>query len=192
MNWLDYVLIAILALSALQSFRRGLSREIISLVAAIAALFCGMWFYASAGAYLRQWVSSDRAADFLGFLAVVVAVMMIGGLIGMIVRRFVKAVGLSFFDRLAGAVFGLIRGALVASALLTAWMAFGPHTDSKTAPAGVVHSQIAPRLLEASNVLVAVAPEPLKRSFREMFYEAKSEIAKLALSAGTSNEPGKK
>jgi len=195
MNWLDYVLIVILGCSVFQSFRRGISREIIGLVAAVAALVLGMWFYATAGALVRSWVSSDRAANFLGFLLVVFAVLVGGAIIGSIVRRFVKAVGLSFFDRLLGAVFGLIRGSLIAIALLTAWIAFGPRADPKTAPSSVVHSQIAPYLMKASSVFVDAAPTELKRSFREVYDEARTEIENIARpdrNDATKNDPGKK
>ena len=180
MNWLDYVLIAILGLSALQSFRRGFSREIVSLIASVAALFLGMWFYPTAAHYLRPLVSSDRLASFLGFIAVVLTVLILGAIVGATIRHFVKAVGLSFFDRLLGALFGLLRGALIAMALLTAYIAFGPRDDSKTAPAGVVHSQIAPPLMAAASVVVDVAPTDLKRNFREMYAKVKAEIWNVA------------
>jgi membrane protein required for colicin V production len=176
MNWLDYVLIAILGYSVVQSFRRGFSREIIGLVAAIAALVMGMWFYADAGALLKHWITSDRARNLAGFLLVVFAVLLAGSVVGAIVRRFVSAVGLSFFDRLLGACFGLIRGALIAIALLTAYMAFGPGSDTKTAPFAVVHSQIAPYLLKASSVFVDAAPTELKRNFHLVYDEARTEI----------------
>ena len=187
MNWLDYVLIAVLAFSAARSFRRGFTREVISLGAAFAALILGMWFYGTAGSLVRRWVASDRAADLIGFLMVVIAVLFAGLVVGSIVRRFVRAVGLSFFDYLLGAVFGLIRGALIAIALLTAYIAFGPVppssdalSDSKAAPSAVVHSHIARFLLEASRIFVDVAPMELKRSFRREYDEVKREIRRLA------------
>jgi membrane protein required for colicin V production len=186
-NWLDYLLIAIQAFSALQSLRRGFTREVIGMCAAIAALVLGMWFYGTAGALIRPSVSSDRAANFLGFVAVVIAVLIAGAIVGAIVRRFVKAIGLSFFDRLLGAAFGLVRGAIVCIALLTAYIAFGHGADAKTAPSGVVHSQIAPYLMEVSSVLVNAAPTELKRSFLEEYDEVKSEIRKLA-QPGNKNE----
>lgn len=184
MNWLDYVLIAILGFSVLGSFRRGLTREVISLVAAIAALVLGMWFYGTAGSLVRGSVGSDRAANFLGFVIVVAAVLTAGAIVGAMVRGFVKAVGLSFFDRLAGAVFGLFRGALISIALLTAYIAFGSSGDGKSAPAGVVHSQIAPHLMEASRVFTNLAPMELKRSFSEEYDEVQSEIRKLTRPGG--------
>lgn len=195
LNWLDYVLIVILAFSMLQSFRRGFTREFIGLAAAIAALILGMWFYGKAASLVRQWAGSDRAANLIGFLLVVFAVLLTGSILGWIVRRFVKAAGLSFFDRLLGAGFGLIRGALVAIALLTAYIAFGPRGDSKTAPAAVVHSQIAPCLMEASSIFVDLAPVELKRNFREVYDEMRSEMRNMTrpdASGAANKDPGTK
>ena len=45
MNWLDLVLLLIVAASVYMSFRKGLSREIIGLVSVVLALLLGIWFY---------------------------------------------------------------------------------------------------------------------------------------------------
>ena len=184
MNWLDYLIIIILAFSAIRSFSRGFSREVIGLFAAVGALVLGMWFYGIAGLQVRPlfgtWLTSDRAANFIGFLLVFFAVLLLGAIVGLIVRRLISAVGLSFFDRLLGACFGLARGALIAIALLTAYIAFGPRSDVATAPAAVVHSQIAPYLLKASSVFVDAAPMELKRSFQDTYEEVRSEVRQIA------------
>ena len=193
-NWLDWVLIAILAYSVFQSFRRGFTREIISLVSTIVALLLAMWFYPTAGAWLRHWMTSVRTSNFLGFLLVMFGVMMLGGIAGWIVRRFVKAVGLSFFDRLLGAIFGLVRGVFIGVALLTAFVAFGPRSDPKTAPSAVVHSQLAPPLMKTASVFVDLAPAELKQNFREVYDEARAEIKNIARGkTGAANQDsGKK
>jgi membrane protein required for colicin V production len=180
MNWLDYVLIAILAFSAIQSFLRGFSREIISLAAAVAGLVLGMWFYGTAGLLVSRWITDERIAHWVGFLLVFLAVVLAGALVGAIVRKFLSAVGLSFFDRLLGAAFGLLRGAVVGIALLTAWIAFGP----RVAPNAMVHSQIAPYLMRASDLFVSIAPAGLKNSFREVYDEARTEIKHIARPKG--------
>lgn len=178
MNWLDYILIAILLCSVIMSARRGFSREIIGLAAALFALVLGMWFYGLAGSFVQPYVSSPRVANLIGFLLVVFAVLIVGGIIGWIVNRFLRTIGLSFFDRLLGAAFGLVRGALVAMALLTAFMAFGPNVDSRTASSSVVHSRIAPWVLGASHAFVAIAPMELKSSFRQQYAQVKSALEK--------------
>jgi membrane protein required for colicin V production len=175
-NWLDIVILTVLALSVFRSFRRGFSREIIGLAAAGAALVLGMWFYGLAGSYVSSWVSSTQVANLLGFFLVVFAVIMFGALAGMVLQRFLRTVGLSFFDRLLGAVFGLARGSLVVVALLTAFIAFGPRTDTGSQPSAVLNSRIAPSLLEASRFAVAIAPMELKQSFRSQYTRIRSEL----------------
>jgi membrane protein required for colicin V production len=179
-NWLDYLLLAILLASVLMSARKGFSREIIGLGAALLALVLAMWFYGLAGSFLLPYVSSGRVAHLIGFLLVVFAVMLLGGMLGWIVNRFLRTIGLSFFDRLLGAAFGLVRGILVAVALLTAYMAFGPEVDSKTVSASVLHSRIAPYVLDASHLVVAIAPMELKSSFTKQYAQVKALLGKNA------------
>ncbi len=181
MNWLDYVLLAFVLGSVILSVRKGFSREIIGLAASLAALVLGMWFYGLAGSFLIPYVSSPRVANLIGFLLVVFAVLICGGLLGWIVSRFLRTIGLSFFDRLLGAAFGFARGVLVAIALLTAFMAFGPQVDSKTISSSVVNtamvnSRFAPYVLDASHTFVAIAPMELKSSFRRQYEQVKAAL----------------
>ncbi len=180
LNWLDIVLIAVLLVSMAMSARKGFSREIIGLAAALFALVLGMWFYGLAGSFVAPYVSSPRVANLLGFLLVVFGVLTCGGLLGWIVNRFLRTVGLSFFDRLLGAVFGLARGLLVAIALLTAFMAFGPSVDSGMVSSSMLNSRIAPRLLDASRAFVAIAPMELKSSFLKEYAQLQTALGRHA------------
>jgi membrane protein required for colicin V production len=175
-NWLDLVLIAILLWSLLMSARKGFSREIIGVASALFALVLGMWFYGLAGSFLIPYVSSARVANLIGFLLVVFAVLLFGGMLGWIVNRFLHTIGLSFFDRLLGAAFGLLRGLLISIALVTAFMAFGPQVDPKTVSSSVVNSRIAPYVLDASHMFVAIAPMELKSSFRKQYAQLKTVL----------------
>jgi len=176
-NWLDVVLIVVLAFSTIQSLRKGFSREVVGLAASLAALVLAMWFYGMAGTFIAPYVGSARTANLLGFVLVIVAVLLVGSLIGWIVSRFLRTVGLSFFDRLLGAAFGFARGLLITIAVLTAVMAFGPRAENNPTPEAVVHSRIAPWVLEASRWFVAIAPMELKQSFRERYSQVKSGLA---------------
>ena len=180
MNWLDIALAGILAVSAFRSFRRGFARQVIGLAAAALALIMGMWFYGLAGSYVAPYVASTGIANMLGFFLVAFGVVLCGALIGHIVQRFIKTVGLSFMDRLAGALFGLARGFLLAMTLLTAAVAFGPHTATGSAPSWVINSKIAPWILEASRYAVAIAPMDLKQSFSTQYTRIKSALEKPA------------
>jgi membrane protein required for colicin V production len=172
-NWLDIIFGVILLFSAAMSFRRGFTREIVGLAASVLALLLGMWFYGMAGAFIEPYVGSKRGASLIGFFLVVMVVMLLGALVGWVVSRFVKTIGLSFVDRLLGGLFGLIRGVILCIAMLIALTAFGPHGETDTVPEGVLHSRIAPWLLEASEYGVAIAPMELKQTFRKYYTEVK-------------------
>ena len=70
MNWLDVVLLLILAVSVVASFRKGFSREVIGLVSVVLALLLGTWFYGTASALLQPYLSSRSVANFAGFFLV--------------------------------------------------------------------------------------------------------------------------
>ena len=169
MNWLDLLLIAVLAFSTIRSFIKGFTREIIGLAAALSALVLGMWFYGLAGSFVAPYVASPRIANLIGFLIIVIVVLFAGSVGAWIVNRFLKTVGLSFFDQVLGGAFGFLRGMLIAIALITGYTAFGPWEENRAAPEAVVHSQIAPYILDASHYVVAVAPMELKQSFGDEY-----------------------
>ena len=171
MNWLDVVLLIILAGSVATSFSTGLTREIVGLVSIIAALVLAIWFYGTAGSVLLPYVSSPGIAHFCGFLMVFFGVLLLGGIIGRLLGRMMKAAGLSFVDRLLGAGFGIVRGLLVSIAIVLALLAFTP---GKSPPAAVVDSKMAPYVIDAARVCAAMAPHELKDGFRKSYAQVKT------------------
>jgi len=174
MNWLDVVLLIVLLLSTVSAFQKGFSREVIGIAAAIIGLMCGIWFYGLAGAALLPYVSSPQVANFLGFFIVFITCLVLGAIVSAVVRRFVKTVGLSWFDRLLGAVFGLVRGTLVSVAVITALVAFAPAVAANSAPAAVAESRIAPYVVSGASFLVALAPREMKDGFQIHYTQLKS------------------
>jgi membrane protein required for colicin V production len=174
MNWLDVLLLVFLCASMIMSARKGFSREIIGLAAAFFGLVFGYWFYGTASTLFTPLGLSQRAANLAGFLTVFLGTVILGAMLGWLVNRFLRTIGLSFFDRLLGAVFGLARGVLIAMAVLTALLAFGPLIEAGTTPSAVLNSRIAPYVLEASRLFVSIAPMELKATFRKQYTQVKS------------------
>lgn len=188
MNWLDVVLALILVASVVTSFRKGLSREVIGLVAVCLALVLGIWLYGLAGGYLLPYLSSRSAANFAGFAIVFCGVLLLGALISLIVGKFLKITGLSFFDHLLGAGFGILRGILVSVALVTGIMAF---SSGDRPPASVVNSHIAPYVVGAARVVAAMAPYEVKEGFRKSYARVKSAWKDAGKAVLPSGEKGK-
>jgi membrane protein required for colicin V production len=174
MNWLDLVLFLILLLSTASAARKGFSREVVGIAAALIGLILGIWFYGLAGSFLLPYVSSPQVANFIGFFIVFTGCVILGSITSAIIRRFMKTVGLSWFDRLLGAVFGLVRGTLMGLAVITALVAFAPAVAANSAPAAVAESRVAPYVLAGASFLIAIAPREMKDGFHVHYEQLKS------------------
>ena len=171
MNWLDVVLICLLAASVAGGFSKGLVRQVFGLAAAIAGLICGAWFYRMPAESLRPYVGSQAVANLCGFLLIFAGAMVLGWMVSALIGMLVKAVGLSWLNRLGGAAFGVVRGVVIGVAVITAMVAFAPGSDAKDPPKAVVHSRIAPYILDAAHALTLAAPRELHDQFARHYEE---------------------
>ena len=163
MNWVDYLLIAIVGFSVLSGFRIGAARVGVGFIAALVGIFAGFWCYGLVAAHILDYVNSRAFANLIGFVLIFTAVLVLGALIGRLLGSLFRWIGLSWFDRLLGAAFGFVRGILVAIALVTVLLAFAPAPP----PPSIVESRMLPYVMDASNVLAAATPHEIKDAFRE-------------------------
>jgi len=185
MNWLDAVLAIILIASVATSFRKGLSREVIGLGSVLAAILLGLWTYGTVGGFLAPYLNSRGEANAVGFFLVFCGVLVAGALVSGLVGKFLKVTGLSFFDHLLGAAFGVARGVLVGVALIVAIMAFS-QTDHP--PASVVRSRMAPYMVGAARVCAAMAPHEFREGFQKSYAKVRTAWEN-ALKHGLPNAP---
>jgi membrane protein required for colicin V production len=171
MNWLDAVLILIIGVSVLTCFRKGLSREVIGLVAVVLGLLFGIWFYGAAGSLVLPYLSSRSAANLAGFFLVFFGVILLGSVVSYVVGRFLRVTGLSILDHVLGALFGVVRGMLVAVALIMGIMAFSPASQP---PKSVVESRLAPYVVDTARVVVSMAPHELREGFRKTYAQVRT------------------
>ena len=169
MNWLDWLLVIILGVSFVAGLVRGIARIGIGFAATIVGLVLGFWFYGVAGGFFQDYVSHKMISNAIGFGIVFFAVVAIGGLVSFALAKFFKWAGLTWLDRLMGGLLGLVRGAVLCLILVMAIMTF----SRKPPPKAVVESEFAPYLVDASGVMVAMAPRELKDGFWNSYYEVK-------------------
>jgi hypothetical protein len=89
MNWLDIVLLLVLAGSVVTSFRTGLTREVVGL-----AMYRWRWCWPSGSTARRgrtcSRTSVRRAANLGGFLMVFCGVLILGAIVGRVLGGFLK------------------------------------------------------------------------------------------------------
>lgn len=163
MNWLDVVIAAVVLLSLVTSVLKGLTRELVSVAAAVAGILGALWWYPEVARRLEPYTSNLAVAGFAGFILIFFAFLLLGWAISKILASLVKASGLRWFDRILGAAFGLLRGMLIAAALVLAIVAFAP---GKRPIESVAESRLAPTVLQFARAIVALAPHKLKDGFQ--------------------------
>jgi membrane protein required for colicin V production len=169
-NWIDILLILVIGLSVISGFAAGFARVGIGFIAAIFGIFCGFWFYGIAAEHVLDYVSSKTIANLIGFFVIFFGIVFLGAIVGRILAKFFKWVGLSWFDRVLGGSFGLVRGLLMTMALVTVLLAFAPSPP----PRSIVESKTLPYVIDASNLLALMTPHEIK----DAFHDAKENVQK--------------
>jgi membrane protein required for colicin V production len=162
LNAFDWLLIAILAYSTVTAFLRGIVLELFSLAGLVAGIFIASWEYQRLAGPLATLLNhvvhvSDPTCNILSFLVIVLGVMLLAGLAARLIRSTAHTIGLGFFDRLLGALFGLARGCLVGVSLMMAAAAFLPKTE------WIANSRLAPYFLAGVHAVSFVVPHGLQQ-----------------------------
>lgn len=184
LNPLDWLLVIVVAYSTLRAAFRGFVREAFALAGLVIGFLVACWGYQAAAAKLTGLINSLPLAQFLAFLLILLGVMAVATLLGHLVKRTASAVGLGFFDRMLGALFGLARGAVLAGAFLLAVTAFLP-----TAP-WITNSRFAPYFLRAAHAVSFTMPSELSSRLRdglEQIKHTKGDWIKFDTSSHTRN-----
>lgn len=117
MTWLDYAVLGVLGLSVAWGLWRGLVREIVSLLGWVIAFLAATLFAGPLSEHLPASIPTPELRAIAAFLAIFIASLVVTTLLGVLLSRLVKAVGLGGLDRTLGAFFGVARGVLVVVAL---------------------------------------------------------------------------
>ena len=120
MSAFDYILLAVLAVSALVGVLRGLIREALSLVIWVAALWCAARFGGYAARLFTTALADPLWQLWAGRLALFVGVLFAGSVIAWLVGYFVRRSVITGTDRVLGMLFGVARGVVLAGILVLA------------------------------------------------------------------------
>jgi len=154
-NWFDWLLTGIFLFSMVAAYVTGLVRAVSGLAGFLAGFKLAGLFYISFGDRIigKGWVSSEFLARIIAYLVIVLIVVAGFEVLGQVLRKSLRAIGLSTMDRILGAIFGFARGCLIGIAILMATAVCSPLPDV------VAKSNLRPYLLDVARDVSFFIPD---------------------------------
>ena len=159
MNYADWAILAVLLISAISATAQGFFHEAFGLAGLVVGYLLAAWQYPRLAAWFEPHLKSPWLGEIAGFLIIFLAVVIVAGILGRIVRWAMKEAGLSVIDRTLGALLGLLKGVLFVSVILMGMTAFTPTSHA------LEGSELAPYFLVLGRAAIWLAPSGLRARF---------------------------
>ncbi|HPT82283.1 MAG TPA: CvpA family protein [Limnochordia bacterium] len=109
-KWIDLVVLIFLALGLLKGFKKGLIRELFSLMGALLAIIIAYHSYQSlALMLLEHYALSTWQAQTISFVALLLGISLLGAFFGYLWSKAISFTPFSVLDHLGGALFGVLK-----------------------------------------------------------------------------------
>jgi membrane protein required for colicin V production len=123
MNWLDIVILILIAIPTFIGLKIGIIKSLFTIVGMIVGVvLAGRFSESLAGAL--AFISDPGWAKIAAFAIILIGVMVIASVLAAVISKVISAVLLGWVNRLGGAVLGFIMGVLFCGALLAVWVNF--------------------------------------------------------------------
>lgn len=109
----DLAFLGVLLLSLLIGAWRGLVYEVLSVLGWAASFYLAQWFAPQVALLLPLQSASEPVRYAAAFVLVFIVAVFAAGLLAVLIKKLVDAIGLRPVDRTLGAAFGLVRGVIL-------------------------------------------------------------------------------
>ncbi len=118
MTGADVLIVLVVVASTIVGLARGFIREAVALAFWIVGLWMAWTFGYLVEPFLGGYLAEPSVRPWVGRLAVLVAVLAVGYLVGLVLRYFTHGVGLGAIDRVIGMLFGILRGLVLVGVIV--------------------------------------------------------------------------
>lgn len=113
MTIFDYAVLIILGLSVIFSVMRGMVREVLSILGWVAAFYVGRTYTDQLLPMMPADIPSESLRMLAAFLVLFLSTLLLASILGIALSTIVSKIGLGWFNRALGALFGALRGLLI-------------------------------------------------------------------------------
>lgn len=160
MTWVDWAIVIVIVGCVVGGLTQGFFRTACSLVGLIFGLSIAAWNYQTVAAFLLPVARIPAVADTIAFFLIALVVMALANLVGTILARVFKWIGLGCLDMLAGAVLGFFQGMVLVTLVILVTVAFFPRAQ------WLAESRLPRRFFGALHVTTQMTPAELAERVR--------------------------
>lgn len=164
MSWVDISIFVIISLSVLVGVWRGFIREALSLLIWGLAFWVALEYTPKLADLFANIITAPSPRLVIAFAMLFLVTLVLGGILGYLINKFVRKTSLSSLDRSVGMFFGLARGVIII-AVLVMLMNVTPLVRAPWWEASIFVDYFQTLLVWVGNVL----PQGVARSFIERF-----------------------
>lgn len=126
MVWVDYFILAVVAISAVISLFRGFVKELLSLLSWVFAFWVAIKFAPWMQSVFEPYISAPSARLGLAYVVLFLLVLIVGAVATHFMTELVKRTHFSGTDRMVGVLFGMARGLVLVTVLVMLAQVFTP------------------------------------------------------------------
>jgi membrane protein required for colicin V production len=163
MNWLDYALIIIVGLSVVHGLSHGALRMLTSILSFALGIYGASMWHVHAGALAQSHLgTSPVTSDIIGYVTIFLLLFAAVEIGGQRIIALAQFVHLNLLDRLAGAVFGAMLGAIFAGLnIILLTMLLPPNYPL------LQNSELAPKILSTDQSLLGFVPSQMRQVYQD-------------------------
>lgn len=165
MTWIDWAILAFIALGALRGMRNGLIRQVVGLASAIIGGVIAANLYPRLAENIDFIIEGIAMRQLAAFAAIFIGCLVLGQIAAQILRTAASLLLLGPLDRLGGLALGFLQSTLIVAFLLYALTAF-PAIPGLGEP--LADSVVAPYFLERLPLLQQMLPESFRATLEEV------------------------
>lgn len=110
MNWLDVLIVVIVALATSSSMRTGFMRQALALIGLVAGIYVALIHHDTLANLLQEWIPNAALGSVVAFVLLLIGVWVAFAMLAGVAHGAMQTAGLAWADHLVGMLAGLLAG----------------------------------------------------------------------------------